>query len=137
MARLPRLVLPGIPYHVTQRGNRRAQTFFEEADYALNPVRARLVERVEDWAWSSTRAHLGLAEDPLVKTAPLLERYGDFARFLGQAGDDEAEWRALRMSETSGRPLGAAEWLDDLEARTCRVLKPQKRGPKGRGKAGI
>ena len=33
MARLPLLVLPGIPYHVTQRGNRREQTFFEEADY--------------------------------------------------------------------------------------------------------
>jgi putative transposase len=35
MARLPRFVLPGIPYHITQRGNRRAQTFFEDADYAL------------------------------------------------------------------------------------------------------
>jgi putative transposase len=35
MARLPRLVLPGYPYHVTQRGNRRQPTFFEEADYAL------------------------------------------------------------------------------------------------------
>jgi hypothetical protein len=35
MARLRRLVIPGIPYHVTQRGNRRQQSFFEEADYAL------------------------------------------------------------------------------------------------------
>jgi hypothetical protein len=35
MARLPRLVLPGIPHHVTQRGNGRQQTFFEEGDYAL------------------------------------------------------------------------------------------------------
>ena len=35
MARLPRMVLPGIPHHVTQRGNRREQTFFEEGDYAL------------------------------------------------------------------------------------------------------
>jgi putative transposase len=35
MARLPRLVLPGFPYHVTQRGNRRQRTFFEESDYAL------------------------------------------------------------------------------------------------------
>ena len=35
MARLPRLVLPGIPHHVTQRGNGRAQTFFEDGDYAL------------------------------------------------------------------------------------------------------
>jgi putative transposase len=35
MGRLPRLVLPGYPYHVTQRGNRREQTFFEEGDYRL------------------------------------------------------------------------------------------------------
>ena len=35
MGRLPRLVIPGIAYHVTQRGNRRGQTFFEDADFAL------------------------------------------------------------------------------------------------------
>ena len=35
MARLPRLVLPGIPHHVTLRGNRRERTFFEDGDYAL------------------------------------------------------------------------------------------------------
>ena len=35
MARLPRFVLPGIPHHVTQRGNRRERTFFEDGDYEL------------------------------------------------------------------------------------------------------
>jgi putative transposase len=35
MARLRRIVLPGIPHHVTQRGNRRERVFFEEGDYAL------------------------------------------------------------------------------------------------------
>ena len=35
MARLARLVLPGISYHFTQRGNRRQQAFFEDGDYAL------------------------------------------------------------------------------------------------------
>ena len=35
MARLARIVFPGIPHHVTQRGNRRKRTFFEEGDYAL------------------------------------------------------------------------------------------------------
>ena len=35
MARLTRLVLPGIPHHVTQRGNRRERTFFEDGDYVL------------------------------------------------------------------------------------------------------
>lgn len=33
MARLARIVVPGVPYHVTQRGNRRERTFFEDADY--------------------------------------------------------------------------------------------------------
>ena len=35
MARLPSLVIPGLLYRVTLRGNRRARTFFEDGDYAL------------------------------------------------------------------------------------------------------
>ncbi|QCI79306.1 hypothetical protein E6W36_06320 [Hankyongella ginsenosidimutans] len=62
----------------------------------------------------------------------MLERYGPFADFLGQEGDDETAWLALRMSETSGRPLGSGDWLDMLEAWTGRTVKPQKRGPKGK-----
>lgn len=33
MARLSRVVIPGVPHHVTQRGNRRLPTFFGEHDY--------------------------------------------------------------------------------------------------------
>lgn len=33
MARLARIVIPGIPHHVTQRGNRREPVFFEDGDY--------------------------------------------------------------------------------------------------------
>ncbi|MDP2989095.1 MAG: transposase [Kiritimatiellota bacterium] len=33
MARFARVVVPGYPHHVTQRGNRRQQTFFNEGDY--------------------------------------------------------------------------------------------------------
>ena len=33
MARMPRLVVPGYPHHVTQRGNRRMKTFFCHQDY--------------------------------------------------------------------------------------------------------
>jgi putative transposase len=217
MVRLPRLVLPGFPYHVTQRGNRREQTFFGDDDYALyrdllaeaarragaeiwcyclmpnhvhviivpadedglrrtfadahrrytgfinarhrwtghlwqgrfgavamdeahlacamryvslNPVRARLVARAEEWPWSSVRAHLAGEDDALVRVAPALDRYGRFADFLGSQDDDAEAWRALRRAETSGRPLGSAGWVADLEARTGRALAPQKRGPK-------
>jgi putative transposase len=35
MARFSRVVIPGHPHHVTQRGNGRARTFFGDEDYAL------------------------------------------------------------------------------------------------------
>jgi putative transposase len=34
MARLARVVVPGSPHHVTQRGNGGAWTFFRDEDYA-------------------------------------------------------------------------------------------------------
>ncbi len=34
MARIARVVLPGYPHHVTQRGNRRQRVFFNDDDYA-------------------------------------------------------------------------------------------------------
>jgi putative transposase len=34
MARLARLVVPDVPHHVTQRGNRRQPVFFSDEDYA-------------------------------------------------------------------------------------------------------
>jgi putative transposase len=33
MARLARVVVPGLPHHVTQRGNRREPVFFNDGDY--------------------------------------------------------------------------------------------------------
>ena len=54
MARLPRLVVPGYPHHVTQRGNRRAQTFIEDGDYALYeslPAEAARKAEAEIWCY--------------------------------------------------------------------------------------
>src|SRR5215813_5634391 len=36
MARIARVVVPDLPHHVTQRGNRREPVFFEADDYRLN-----------------------------------------------------------------------------------------------------
>jgi putative transposase len=35
MARIARIVVPSLPHHVTQRGNRREPVFFEADDYRL------------------------------------------------------------------------------------------------------
>ena len=63
MPRAPRLVLPGIPHHVTQRGNRRQPTFFAEADYlrylALLRHWCTQVE-TQVWAWCLMPNHVHL-----------------------------------------------------------------------------
>ena len=33
MARIARVVVPGLPHHITQRGNRRQETFFVDDDF--------------------------------------------------------------------------------------------------------
>ncbi len=63
MARLARVVIPGHPHHITQRGNGRARTFFSDADYAL--YRDLLAEhcraaKVEVWAWCLMPNHVHL-----------------------------------------------------------------------------
>lgn len=63
MARLARAVFPGLPHHVTQRGNGRARTFFSDGDYRL--YRDLLAEHaaaagVEVWAWVLMPNHVHL-----------------------------------------------------------------------------
>lgn len=216
MARLARVVVPGVAHHVTQRGNRRQQVFFSDEDYRvyrilvaercraagvevlgyclmpnhvhlilqpsdegglrtalaeahrrysvrvntrenwrgylwqgrfasapmdethllacaryveLNPVRAGLVARAEDWPWSSARAHLGGRDDGFVSVKPLLERVEDWPAFLGR-GLSLDEHRALQSGERTGRPLGSASFVASLEEKSGRALARQKSGPK-------
>ena len=100
---------------------------------SLNPVRAGLVTWARDWPWSSVAAHLVGRDDKLVSVAPVLQRYGNFATFLGQDDSDTEAFKKLRQSETTGRPLGSDTWIEKLEKQTGRQLKPQKRGPKTSG----
>ena len=180
MTRIARVVVPGLPHHVTQRGNRRERVFFEDGDYALyrdwlgrilpalrrrglgllpdaeprspdpdaedgeglalalsrthrlyagfvnararqtghlfqgrfgsvaldeehlmnaaryvalNPVRAGLAPRAEDWPHSSVRAHLAGRDDGLVRVKPLLDRAPRFADLL--EGEPDAAAFAL------------------------------------------
>ncbi len=108
-----------------------AHLFYAVRYVSLNPVRAKLVRKAQDWRWSSVDAHLSGKDDRLVKVAPILERFGDFAALLGSP-EDETAFKSLRQSETTGRPLGSEHWTEHLEKLTGRVLRPQKRGPKPR-----
>ena len=221
MARIARAVAPGIPHHVTQRGNRRQQTFFNDEDYQfylvlmsewcmmfqvdvwayclmpnhihliavpetkdglnlaigeahrrysrrinfregwrghlwqgrfssfilddsyllactkyveLNPVRAGLVNKPEDWQWSSARPHMNGKDDILVKTKPLLEIANKPWEMFLTSDIQEQEIALLRKHERTGRPLGGDSFIESLERLLDRDLKPQKPGPKKKDK---
>jgi putative transposase len=212
MARLARVVLPGYQHHVTQRGNRKQQTFFNHQDYRyylhemakwcchhqvevwayclmpnhihvvavpssedslaravgethrryalkvnqrqgwrghlwqerfasfvmdqthllaavryveLNPVRAGLVDRPEDYLWSSACAHLMGENDALVNVKPMLEIVGSWKKFLQV--DAEESYKHLRKHEKTGRPLGSESFVAKLEGITGRILRPQRK----------
>jgi putative transposase len=214
MTRAARFVVPGIPHHVTQRGNRRQRVFFSEADYRLyarllasactrartaiwawclmpnhvhlvlvpesaeglrsalaathwryashvnaredwrghlwqsrfasvpmdeahlyacvryvelNPVRAGLAARPEDWSWSSARAHLGRGGDGLTVLEPMSERIDDWRAYLG-LGLADAERDAIRAAERTCRPLGGAAFLDQVAEALGRDARPPRRG---------
>jgi putative transposase len=96
---------------------------------ALNPVRARLTARAQDWRWSSVHAHLSGRADGLTAIAPVLQRYPRFADLIEAAPDEEAFAR-LRSAETIGRLVGDDHFLAKLEARSGRSLRPAKPGPR-------
>ncbi len=98
----------------------------------LNPVRAGLVARAQDWPWASTRAHLTGREDGVTALGPVARRCGDFRAFLGGEVDLSA-FERLRKAEATGRPVGRDGFMDRLEALTGRALKPAKRGRKPKG----
>lgn len=221
MARLARIVVPGIPHHVTQRGNRRQDVFFADADYVayrdlvadacaaedvrclawclmpnhvhliltpatadglraaladahrrysrrinfvhgwtgylwqgrfasypmeeahlmtairyveLNPVKAGLARRAEDWRWSSARAHLSGEGDGLTDLASMAGVHRNWRAMLRrglEAGDiDPEEEAAIEARMRTGRPLGDAAFVVELERRTGRPLAKRKPGPR-------
>jgi len=218
MARIARVVIPGIPHHLTQRGNRRMRTFFSDDDYReyielmadacschevdvwayclmpnhvhiialpkksqslrhaigeahrrytcrinlrekwrghlwqdrfasyplsenhllaavryieMNPVRAGLAQNPWSYEWSSAGAHIKGNDDKLVQVSPLLEMVNDWRDFIGEDITRE-EMERFRQHERTGRPMGDMAFMETIEKIVCRVLRPQKRGPKSK-----
>ena len=70
MARIARLVAPGFPHHLTQRGARKQQTFFSEQDYRLYLrllASAKSEAGVEVWAYCLMPNHVHLVVVPETK----------------------------------------------------------------------
>jgi putative transposase len=95
MARLARVVAPGIPHHVTQRGNRRQQVFFGDDDYLA--YRTLLAQSCRDagvavWAYCLMPNHVHMI---LVPSDPdgLRAALGDAHRRYSREVNFREGWR--------------------------------------------
>jgi putative transposase len=94
----------------------------------LNPVRAHLVPKAEDYAWSSAAAHAGLHTDSLL--SPSIKNWvdaDDWPSWLREF-DDEDVTKRLRLHTRTGRPLGEDGFVERLESSQGRRLHALSRG---------
>jgi putative transposase len=101
-----------------------------------NPVKAGLVDRVEDYRWSSAKAHISGGKDPLlsaISTWLSPRKRKSYAEFVRLADDKTDE--SIRSSTRTGRPFGSEKFIDTLEARLRQPLRPRRPGrpPKNSG----
>ncbi|MFZ5550353.1 MAG: transposase [Pseudomonadota bacterium] len=101
----------------------------------LNPQRHGLASGLHEPAWSSLLHHLGARRDPLV-TEPSaywhlgntpFEREAAYRGWLEQ-GVSSVDVREIGACLISGRPLGNADYLEQVSQLTERDLAPRRRG---------
>jgi putative transposase len=97
----------------------------------LNPVRARMVRKPENYPWSSYRAHCEGAPDPLLAEHELYCALGPSPaararayRALFRAAVPEAFVDALRSATNGGWALGSARWRAKVERVAKRRAAP-------------
>ncbi|MHB9156172.1 MAG: transposase [Endomicrobiales bacterium] len=216
MARIARVVVPDIPHHVVQRGNRSQKVFFSVSDKAayldilaqttqehhirviayclmdnhvhlivvpndetslargigeahkaytrminfregwrgylwqgrfssfplhtgylfaairyveMNPVRAGIVSRPEEYEWSSAGYHVLGKRSELISDHEDIVPVKDLRSFL-RLGDPDKDASVFRKFSRTGRPLGDNDFISNLEKTTGRILRPQRAGRK-------
>ena len=100
----------------------------------LNPVRAGMIDRAEEYKWSSAQAHVFGAVDPLLTSGALFgldDEVGDWSQWLNST-DDFEKIDYLRDCTKTGRPCGSEAFLTIVSNKTGRALRRKPRGRKPR-----
>jgi putative transposase len=96
-----------------------------------NPVRAGMVERAEDYRWSSARAHVQGVLDPLLSDFFMVSEVGNWSDYLrGEEG--EKDLSDMRKRIKTGRPWMNAHFLQGFERKLGRRLLKMTPGPKAK-----
>ena len=146
MARLARVVVPGYPHHVTQRGNRRLPTFFSPEDYRAYVeflAKHAAAEGLAIWAWCLMPNHVHLIAVPETEEA-LAGAIGEAHRQYTRRINFREGWRGHLWQERffscvldGPHALAAARYVErnPVLSRPCEsgvgLAVVQRRGPRG------
>lgn len=101
MARIARVIAPGHPHHIVQRGNRRQPTFFKDEDYELYiELMAQWCIRyqVDIWAYCLMPNHIHLIAVPRDETG-LARAIGEAHRRYTRHVNVREKWRGHLWQE--------------------------------------
>ena len=101
----------------------------------LNPVRARMVKRPDDWPWSSYRASMGKAEaDSFLAVDGLLAQFARrrvvaqarYAKFVAEGIKADSPWSQLKGQVF----LGSDAFVESMQARADKIHRQDVQIPK-------
>ena len=101
MARMARLVIPGYPHHVIQRGNRRQKTFFSADDYRAYIdliAKAKTEAGVSIWAYCLMPNHVHMVAIPEAPES-LADLFGEAHRRYTRRINFREQWRGHLWQE--------------------------------------
>ena len=114
MARIARVIAPGLPHHVTQRGNRRQATFFCDEDFQIYiDLMAHWCAKyhVDIWAWCLMPNHVHLIAVP-TDDAGLARAIGEAHRRYTRHVNFRHDWRGhLWQERFASFPMDEAHLL--------------------------
>ena len=96
-----------------------------------NPVRAGMVERAEDFEWSSAGAHVGRVGGGAMLDMEWWQRRWSAEGWRGvllERAESEQELCAIRQATYTGRPLGSKQFIAGLEKKLGRILEVRAAG---------
>ena len=128
MARLARVILPGYPHHITQRGNRRQDVFFKESDFEYYLALLKewcAQEHIEIWSYCLMTNHVHLIVRP-ESTSNLGKAIGETHRRYTRMVNFRENWKGyLWQGRFASYPMDE-RWL--LQAAAYVELNPVKAG---------
>jgi putative transposase len=102
----------------------------------LNPVRAGIVQRAEDYPWSSHATHVKEVPSSVIVDHPLYVALGKDAKeralayqaLFSHQSDDDDDLKLIRSEANRSGVLGGERFKDEIEAALARRVRPGKAG---------